>query len=271
MHDIIIPKSELLKKYILSFNVLKEAAAKNGLSYYGFPQRGISIGFLKQAQIEINNNGLTISKNEGQKPKAILLGKYVNPLKLTYTDFVEKISIHFTEVGINYFFRDYFKKFAPKTVQAIDLEKFNEKLGGVFLVDKTQQIQYLESFLLQQYRFIALNTVEKAIALIWENPFIQTKILAQELFVAEKTLNRKFQKYVGCTTSNFKRIVRFKKVMSDYFDASSKSLVKICYKNNYYDPSHFCKQIIQTTNFNPRIFFEKVQKKGLENHVYIID
>ena len=139
------------------------------------------------------------------------------------------------------------------------------------MVDETQQIQFLESFLLQQFRFIALNIVEKAITLIWENPSIQTKILAQELFVAEKTLNRRFQKYVGCTTSHFKRIVRFKKVMNDYFDAPSKSLVKICYENNYYDPSHFYKQITQTTNFNPKVFFEKVQKKGLENHVYIID
>ncbi len=270
MHNIIIPESKLLKKHILSFNTLNKSETKNGLSYYAFPQRGISIGFFKQAQIEIDNNELIISKNENQKPKAILLGKFVNPLKITYTDFVEKISIHFTEVGIHYFFSNYFTTFAPESVQSIDLDVFNKDLKDVFLVDKTQQIQFLESFLLQQFQPIALDMVERAIALIWKNPSIQTKKMAQQLFVAEKTLNRQFQKYVGCTTSNFKRIVRFKKVMNDYFENPRKSLIKICYDNDYYDASHFYKQITQTTNLNPKLFFNKVQKKGLENHVYII-
>ena len=271
MHKIIIPKSNLLKKYILSFNILNKEDAKNGLTYHAFPQRGTTIGFVKESQIEIENNELIISKNKNQKPKAILLGKYVNPLKLTYTGFVEKISIHFTEVGIHYFFSNYFTTFAPESIQSIDLDEFNKNLKDLFLVDKSQQIQFLESFLLQQFKFINLDTVEKAIVLIWENPSIQTKKLAQQLFIAEKTLNRQFQKYVGCTTSNFKRIVRFKNVMNDYFETPPKSLINICYDNNYYDASHFYKQITKTTNFNPRLFFDKVQKKGLENHVYIID
>ena len=128
MHNIIIPKSKLLRKYILSFNVLNREETENGLTYYGFPQRGITIGFFKHAQIKIDNNELIISKDENQKPKVILLGKYINSLKVTYTDFVEKISIHFTEIGIHYFFRDYFKNFAPKIVQFIDLDKFNRNL-----------------------------------------------------------------------------------------------------------------------------------------------
>ncbi len=271
MHEVIIPKSELLRKYILSFNILMKEEAENGLNYYGFPQRGISIGFLKQAEVTIDGNEFIISKNEDEKPKAILFNKFVNPVKIIYKGYVEKISIHFTEVGIHYFFYDYFKKFADEIILAIDLEVFNKDLQTLFLVDKTQQIQVLESFLLRQFKPIALNNIEKATALIWENPSIQTKVLAQKLFLVEKTLNRKFQKYVGCTTSNFKRIVRFKKTMDDYFDTPSKSLANICYDNDYYDASHFYKQITQTTNFNPTVFFKKIEKRGLENHIYIID
>ena len=212
---------------------------------------------------------MEVDKNLSESPKLVLLGKLLNPLKICYSNHVEKISIHFTETGINYFFSDYFQKIPKETIQVVDLKVLNIDPDKLFNEDIHKGLAYLESYLLNRIKSIDLGQTEKAISLIWKNPSIQTKELAYLVALTEKTLNRRFQKYVGCKTSEFKRIVRFKKTLADHFGSNPGNLTELCHNNDYYDAPHFYKQIIETTSFTPKVFFKNIKKMGLEDHVYI--
>jgi len=269
MHHIDLPKTELLKEHILSFNTSTENSLKNGVCYYAFPQRGTTIGFFRNALIKVCNDEITISHNEYEKLQVVFLGKYVKPIKVRYVDYVEKFSIHFTELGVHSFFPNYFEKYAPLAIQSLPLASFDSHLNHV-LSKRNMNISFMEEYLISRFELKKFQVLERIISEIWKHPFAKTKILAANHYLVDKTLNRQFKRYVGCTTSDFKRIVRFKKVVEDFFNSeTSKNITKLCYDNDYYDTSHFYRQITKTTDYNPKSFFKYVKKMGLENHIYI--
>ncbi len=270
LHQIILPKSELLKKYIVSFNVLNKFEQPKSIIYHAFPQRGTTIGVFENSQIEIDKKEIIISKNPSN-PKIIFLGKYLRPLKIKYKGHVKKISIHFTETGINYFFPNYYLTLGKNDIQIVNASDLSIDSNILFSKNVDERINYLEAYLLDKFNTINIKKIEAAIKLLSKNPSLQTKELAQQIFMNEKTLNRQFKKYVGCTTTEFKHIIRFKKTTEDYFNTTHKNLIQLCYDNDYYDASHFYKQITKTTNFNPKKFFKNIQKMGLENHIYILE
>jgi len=269
MHHVIIPQDDLLRKHILSFNTLIEFDSNIPLSYYAFPQRGITMGFFKKSDITFIRNEIVISRNPFAKPKALLLGKYLGPLKITYQCHVEKISIHFDETGVNQFFENYFTCFAKNIIQIVELTVLKLDPVKLFSSLTFDRIAYLEEYLLRNFNPSTINHIEKVISMIWEFPSIPLCDLANHNFTTERTINRWCHKYVGCSISDFKRIVKFRKTTSQSFKDTEQRLTDLCLDNGYFDSSHFYKHIKQTTGFNPKYFFQNVKKFGLENHIYI--
>lgn len=151
------------------------------------------------------------------------------------------------------------------------MEELKWEYTKLFSENKNQNLENLENYLLQLYRPIAISNVENAIRIVNENPSFQTSELAKKVFLTEKTLNRQFQKYVGCTISKYKQIVKFRNTIDDYFGNRSQNLTALCHKNDYFDSPHFNKEIKKIAHFNPKDFFKNVTANGRDAYPYIFE
>lgn len=266
MYETVVPKTELLQKSIISIDVLRESGHAFPLKYYAFPQKGTTIVLLKNTDIAISDTEIRFSKSKINQVKILFLGKYLSPLKLVYEEFVAEIALNFSETGIHY----YFPKVSNKN-HIFDLEELKWEYTKLFSENKNQNLENLENYLLQLYRPIAISNVENAIRIVNENPSFQTSELAKKVFLTEKTLNRQFQKYVGCTISKYKQIVKFRNTIDDYFGNRSQNLTALCHKNDYFDSPHFNKEIKKIAHFNPKDFFKNVTANGRDAYPYIFE
>ncbi|MCG8577928.1 MAG: AraC family transcriptional regulator [Flavobacteriales bacterium] len=265
------PKSAELKKHIRNFDIIKQSnEIEKGVSYYAFPQRGVTISFLNKAKVQYKQNEMVISPDDTAEPIILFLGKYLQPLKLSYTAYVQEISLNFSESGISYFFDDYFNTLGKEDIQLITPKDIGITVEELNWKDDFEVgIDFIEQYFLCHLKVLNITGIEKAIELINENPSIQTRDLAQAVFMTEKTMNRQFKRYVGCSNSQFKKIIKFRKTINDHFQNHSKSLTDLCFDNNYFDSPHFYKQISGITQFKPRDFFKNVSKVGLKDYPYI--
>lgn len=264
MYDIFHPGSKL-QKHIVSIASLKKEVHTAGLKYNVFPQKGTTMAFFRNAHIQFDANGMVVSKSEEANTIALFLGKYVNPFSIVYQDYVEEISINFSATGIHYCFPD----MLSKGMHAFNLSEMGISSENLFGKELAESMWYLEKNLAERYLPLDISSVENAIALINQNPLIQTKEMARLVFMTEKTLNRQFSKYVGCTTTKYKQIVKFRNTIEDYFKDNSQNLTDLCFRNDYFDSPHFNKEIRKIAHFTPKDFFRKVTSVGKDAYPYI--
>ena len=200
---------------------------------------------------------------------AWISGRYLVPLEITYHNWIEEIAINFSPTGINYFFPNYFSEIAPNEIQLVAAKDSLIQLNGVFGNEETM-VDKMEEALLAIYREIEIKQIENAVRLIEEDPTLKTKDLAEMVYLTEKTLNRNFQRFVGCTTTQFRKICKFRDSVDDFFrNRSEKTLTQICLDNFYYDSAHFHREFNKIATFNPKTFFDKVSNIGQDNYPYI--
>lgn len=193
----------------------------------------------------------------------------MQPLTITYQDFVEEMCVNFNETGVNYFFQNYFSIVESNLIQVLDGKDLLLDSEKLFSKNDEESISYIENFLIEKFSFQSISNIEKAIEIINNDSIIKIKEVADEVFMTEKTLNRQFQKYVGCTLSKYKKIVKFRNTVAAHFNDSSLNLTELCLENDYFDSPHFNKEIKKIANFNPKNFFKKVKANGLQAYPYV--
>ena len=272
MNQIIIPRSEILRKHIASIDIFKEFENPNqGFTYFAFPQSGTEILFYDQCDIFIGENEVSYNRNPSKPPSILRLGKYLTPIKVTYKSYIPKMAIHFKEAGVINFFPNFFSDYDGRSVQHLSVEKFNLRFDLLFSENTEERINYLENYLLDLYSPNSLPEIERAVEMLKEDSSIMVEELAEQLFMNKKTFSRQFKKHIGCTVSQYTRITRFNQTARNYFKTDYKKLVQLCYDNGYYDASDFYKQIRKTTSLNPKEFFKSISSVGPKNRIYLFE
>lgn len=247
--DKIIP-SDKLKPYIRYF-VISENAVEN--TYKIFPSTSLVIGFQYRGQ-------LSAIKNSGEIDLATA---GITGISDSYHVFknsanIGTILVFFNEIGLSFFtscpanelfnqsvsLENIFTKYAIKEAE--------EKLS-LAKTDK-QRIYIVEQFLLSQLKDIQSDKlIIEAVKLIYQSKgTIKIADLSRRLFTSQSPLEKRFRKLVGTTPKKFASIVRFNTAL-DSID-NSKSLIDICYENNFFDQAHFIKDFRQYTGDTPEHF-----------------
>ncbi|MBL0953167.1 MAG: AraC family transcriptional regulator [Leptospira sp.] len=90
--------------------------------------------------------------------------------------------------------------------------------------------------------------------------------IASDLKMSERTLQRKFQNYVGLTPKQFATIIRFQTSLFEMKAKKESKLTDIAYNIGYADQSHFIRQFKSFTKEKPFQFREKNDPmSGLSN------
>jgi AraC-like DNA-binding protein len=256
----ISPSSPMLKKYIECF-YFYEGKSNSTFSYVAFPHFNTGLSFFKGASVHRQNWSLQISENTDKGVHIEILGKYTTPVLIEYKGQMSEISIVFKPAGLNRFFKDNYFSLAPKFSQALNNTVWSK--FGNSLFSSEDDISKIESFLLSQFfDDPALSSIENSLRLL-ENSNEQFSIadIANKVGLNLKTFQRHFQKQMGCSPVEYRRICRFRSSLTNKLkNTQLKNLTKITYEEGYYDQSYLIKEFRKITNHNPKDFFKSTSK-----------
>lgn len=256
----IAPSSPVLGKYIECFYIC-EGKFDSAFSYIAFPHFNTGLSFFEGASVHRQNWTLQISENTKEGVHIEILGKYTTPVFLEYKGQLREISIVFKPLGLNRFFKDNYLSLAPKFSQELTNDVWSQ--FGESLFSGNDDISKVESFLLSQFcDNQELSIIENSLTLLVNsNEQIAISTIANKVGLNLKTFQRCFQKHLGCSPVEYRRIFRFRSSLTNKLNSSQlKNLTEITYEEGYYDQSYLIKEFRKITNHNPKDFFKSTSK-----------
>ena len=121
-----------------------------------------------------------------------------------------------------------------------------------------ERISFLESYLVSKIAYIGDYEnllMVKSIDLIEQSKGqISAFMLADKLALSPKSLERKFNYYIGKSPKQYSKIIRFKNILDQLKSPNQHSLTRIAIENGYFDQSHFTRDFKKFTGYSPRDF-----------------
>lgn len=237
---------DYIKYYVVSENDVES-------EYKIFPSSGLVIGFQYKGQLtSIKDNTLNNLTSAGITGIADSYKVFKNSAD------IGTILVYFTEIGFTHFASSPANELFNLSLSLDDVfektkvREVEEKLA-IATTDK-QRIKIVEQFLLTQLKDIQTDKlIIEAVKLIYQsNGTIRIKELNEKLLISQSPFEKRFRKIVGTTPKKFASIVRFNKVLDQL--NYNKSLIEICYENNFFDQAHFIKDFKQFTGTTPENF-----------------
>jgi len=139
-----------------------------------------------------------------------------------------------------------------KQVEDIDTEKTINKL----LVENTQaQVKTISDYVLELVLRSSSDmdtSIKLAIStLISTKGHIPIKDLREQLFITERTFERRFTKEIGVTPKQFARIIQFSFSLDQIKESDYTDFTNVAYENNFSDQSHFIRTFKRYTGATP--------------------
>lgn len=256
----ITPTSPMLKKYIECFYIY-EGKPNSIFKYVAFPHLNTGISFMKGVSVQRQNWTLQISENTTDSIHIEILGKYTTPVLLEYIGHIREISVIFKPLGLNRFFEDNYLSLAPHFSQELENDVWRK--FGESLFSSEDDISKIESFLLSQFwDNQEVSNIENSLTLLENcNEQIWISDIAIKVGLNLKTFQRHFQKHMGCSPVEYRRICRFRSSLTNKLNNTLlKNLTEITYEEGYYDQSYLIKEFRKITNHNPKDFFKSASK-----------
>lgn len=238
-------------------------------SFYAFPQLGSTIIVSRNADISRSLTGIKFAPvKDGAIEDPVytvdICGKYTEPIYCSYDGYVDGFTINFNPLGINYFFDTPYKKLAPKNFQKSSSPQWLKFTRELFeLNDFESKVAFAENFFESVFNDIRLPDIENAVNVLLKDPAIPIDTLARMCCMSARNLRRKFIQYVGCSTTTYKRIIRFRRSIDfNVWQKQKLNCTDICYTNNFFDSSHLRKEFLKLTHQNPKDFFKTISAVG---------
>jgi AraC-like DNA-binding protein len=256
----ITPNSPILKKHIECFYIY-DGKSSSKHTYVAFPHYNTGLSFFKGVTINRRQRSLEISESGTNSIHIEILGKYTRPVLLEYNGLIREISIVFKPLGINRFISDNYHSVAPNFSQEFTNSVWRHFTEDLFSGE--DDLSKVESFLLSQFSENQdLLAIEESLKLL-EKGNEQTAIsaISTKVGLTLKTFQRHFNKHMGCSPIEYRRICRFRNSLTSKLNSSElKNLTDITYGEGYYDQSYFIKEFRKLTNHNPKDFFKSASK-----------
>lgn len=239
-----------LKNYI-KYYVVSENDLEN--EYKVFPSTGLVIGFQYKGQLS------SIKHNTVNKLTSAGITGITDSYKIFKNSAdIGTILVYFTEIGFTHFSSNPANELFNLSLSLDDIfekNSVNEVEEKLALADTDKQrIKIVEQFLLSQLQDVMVDKlIVEAIKLIYQSKgTIRVKQLNEKLLISQSPFEKRFRKVVGTTPKKFTSIIRFNSILDNLNE--TKSLVEICYENNFFDQAHFIKDFKHFTGQTPEHF-----------------
>ena len=262
------PKHPILQKYIRFYYFLKTENSDFETKYYAFPHTDTVLNIHQRANLEIRDNYTRVYEDQNIRYNSCIQGIREYPLLAHLQGKLDKITILFKPLGINYFGVNHFgdQYTSPSSVFTSwnNYPAYKEFLNQFYATNDTNnRVDIFETFLMEIYEPIYTdNLLVKAIDLLTSfNDNHSIEEISDRLEVNVRTLNRIFKRNLGVSPVTYRKVARFRYAMQNKLvENTMKRLTDIAYQSNYYDQAYFNKIFKGLTGSNPQRFFNQVDR-----------
>ena len=202
--------------------------------------------------------------NSAKTGKLFLYGQTVKPLEITYSsDFTIEVI--------------YLQPYAIKQLFSIDAHELTDTCVDLDVVDKHFAKQLSDAGTRKERLSLVLDNIsekqnasvsklhDKSIAHViakmrQESGNISISDLRSEVFLTERTFERRFLQYVGVTPSQYAKICRFSRALQELNNNNFRSLTDVAYSAGYTDQPHFIHQFREFTSITPTEYLRTINK-----------
>lgn len=138
-------------------------------------------------------------------------------------------------------------------VNNVDTTQTAADLNNKSLDDQLEIISNYILDLVKSSTSNADNSIKLAISTIIKTKgTISIKQLREQLYITERTFERKFNKEVGVTPKQFAKIIQFSFSLNQLKESDYTTLTNIAYENGFTDQSHFIRTFKKYTGGTPK-------------------
>lgn len=252
------PTNELLRKHIEGYYFIQKGKISDPLHYRTFPNNYTIVTVMQNASLSQDNSKIMIRPSGKKGIYSNMVYRYNSPIEIFYEEPINELTIYFKPLGINFFIENSEMFFAQDHTKEIvfnpfaDLKAEMDKILN--LHDRKKQLEMLESYWLSKYIEKDISVMKDIIKDIEADGKIDE--IAKKYNISRQYLNKLFQKNVGKSASEYRRIHRFRKSIAEKNEI--KNLTELSHENLFYDQSHFIRDFRKLTDKTPKSFFRNV-------------
>lgn len=268
------PKSEQLQKYIAYyyFDISEEKDYVKSFIFYPHVKNALTI--YKNASVNVIGNKTTVFPNSESDYLLIYQGIVKQPIYANIKAPYNKIGVAFQPLGISYFIKNALGEIIAEKASKYNFKEFSTIHSVLDLAYKTndidEKVALLDAFFTKEFKDFHEERVIKAIDEMLNGNF-SVQDISEKLQISRKTLLRLFKKHLLCSPKDYINIIKFRKALTQYQEATKKpQLTELAYKHDYYDQSDFIKQFKKITGFNPKKFLGSLTHFGSEDTFWTI-
>lgn len=248
---------------------------KSYVKQYCFMESDIHESAIKERVIPVDNvqlmfhyeNPFIVYHQDNRivtQPRSIISGLTDTFSDVSTNGIAGVVFVSFYSTGACNFFRFPLSEIENQSISLSDI--FSREISQVeemlYLKNTIEErISVIENFLLKRFSPIPSYDnllIKRGIEIIKRNKGQTTvSTLSDNLSVTTKSLERKFSQYLGKTTKQVIRLVRFQEVLQDFSADKSLTLTDCAFRNGYFDQAHFIKDFKNYTGFTPKEFITK--------------
>jgi AraC-like DNA-binding protein len=138
----------------------------------------------------------------------------------------------------------------------------SETLALLKSSETEKQIEIITDFIIEMVKTSSSNpdnTIKFAVSTIISSkgtiPIFQ---LREQLFITERTFERRFAKEIGVTAKQFSKIVQFSFSLNQLQESDYTTLTNVAYDNGFADQSHFIRSFKTHTGQTPKEMLSKI-------------
>lgn len=260
MHFKVIPATGFLKNYVKHYCFMESGPNCKNVTERVIPIENVQIMFHYKNPFLVygSKNSTTI------QPRSLVSGLGNSYFDVSTSGETGVIFVSFHPAGACHFFPFPLCEIENQSIDLSDIYKneimqVEEKL---FLNNSIpEKIKLVEDFLLQKFLTIPLHDallIQRGFENIKRNKGQITAIaLSNQLSVSGKSLERKFSQYLGKTTKQIIKLVRFQEIVKDLSNTANPVLTDCAYRNGYFDQSHFIRDFKTFTGLTPGEFYAR--------------
>ncbi len=268
------PQNEKLQKYIECFYTLTHSKREEKVSYLTFPSTFSIVAIVHNAENTITSEKVITKFCLDKSLETSLVCRFNKPICFQYEGEIKEVCIYFKPLGLNAFLKN-----PLETYSKGNFDSFNPFIGYqssmetiLSLKDNNDLISNLEKYWLEKLIGFEHYFLSDAVNNLIENPNQTTSSLAEKYNISQRTLIKHFKRHLCKTPSEFKKIVRFRKALSEKKKSNEiTKLTELSYISNFFDQSHMINDFKSLTGLTPKSFFKNLSalEKNNINWIFV--
>lgn len=259
------PRHALLTKYIECIYILTQTSVDNSAKYLTFPTIFTIVSISEKSRAVVKENDITVEHEPDGSVETNLVGNFNQPVLVQYRGAINEITIYFKPLGLNAFLDNDLISYGTGPFDDFNpFKDYKGRMAGILSLDSDEEkLHSLELYWLSKLRGFEHPVLETIINRMMDDDeqSLSMSELAKISGVSRSTISKLFKRHLCKTPSQFRKIIRFRNVLTEYLSVNPETrLTSITYNLNYFDQSHMIKDFKALTNFTPRKFFSRITK-----------